>query len=59
MRVQECFNVSELLAAAQGAGREDIDGDGGSDCGKEYNEGGVEGDEEGREESVCVGGGGW
>ena len=45
----------ELLAAPQGAGRGDIDGDGGTDCGKEDNEEGENGDEEGRNES---GGGG-
>ena len=45
----------ELLAAPQGAGRGDIDGDGGTDCGKEDNEERENGDEERRKES---GGGG-
>ena len=37
----------ELLAAPQGAGRGDIDGDGFTDCGKEDNEDGENGDKEG------------
>ena len=49
------MNQRELLAAPQGAGRGDIDGDGGTDCGKEDNEEGDNGDDEGRKES---GGGG-
>ena len=45
----------ERLAAPQGAGRGDIDSDGGTDCGKEDNEEGDNGDEEGRKESGGAG----
>ena len=37
----------ELLASPQGAGRGDIDGDGGTDCGKDDTEEGENGDEDG------------